>query len=128
MFPLFPARPNVRLVRNFPFLPEVYRQQYETEVLRLVYVGDVRIVRGIRNYVEMVQALRQRGLAVELRVVGSFAAPAEEAAITALIASLGVGDAVRLRAAHHSERIAQPKITIDNVTTVASFMCSSPCR
>ena len=95
-FPLFPARPNVRLVRNFPFLPEVHRQQYETDVLRLVYVGDVRIVRGIRNYVELVHALRQRGLAVELRVVGSFAAPAEEAAITALIASLGVGDAVRL--------------------------------
>jgi glycosyltransferase involved in cell wall biosynthesis len=95
-FPLFPARPNVHLVRNFPFLPGVHRREYETGTLRLVYVGDVRIVRGIRHYVEIVHALRQRGIATELRVIGSFAARTEEAEVTALIARLGVGDAVKL--------------------------------
>lgn len=95
-FPLFPARPNVYLVRNFPFLPDVYRREYETDTLRLVYVGDVRLVRGIRQYVEIVHALRQRGIAAELRVVGSFAMPAEEAEIVALIEKLGLGDAVKL--------------------------------
>jgi len=95
-FPLFPARPNVLLVRNFPFLPGVHRREYRTNRLRLVYVGDVRVVRGIRHYVQIVHALRQRGIDVELRVIGSFAAPAEEAAIHTLIAELGVGDAIKL--------------------------------
>jgi glycosyltransferase involved in cell wall biosynthesis len=106
-FPLFPPRPNVRLVRNFPFLPEVHRREYETERLRLVYVGDVRIVRGIRHYIQIVHALRQRGIEAELRVIGSFAAPAEEAAIIALIAELGVGDAIKLLGRRAPEEVPQ---------------------
>jgi glycosyltransferase involved in cell wall biosynthesis len=95
-FHLFPTRPNVRLVRNFPFLPEEHRRDYDTSLLRLVYVGDVRIVRGIRHYVQILDALRQRGIAAELRVIGSFAAPAEEQEIRALIDRLGLAAQVRL--------------------------------
>src|SRR6266853_523953 len=58
----FPLRPNVRVVRNFPLLPDTFKLDYRTSVLRLIYVGDVRMVRGIGEYVRIADALAKKGV------------------------------------------------------------------
>jgi glycosyltransferase involved in cell wall biosynthesis len=92
----FPNRANVTVIHNFPVLPPSSKQDYASDVLRLVYVGDVRRVRGIDEYVRMVDGLARLGIPVELRVVGSFASAVEQRATEALIASLGLADHVQL--------------------------------
>jgi glycosyltransferase involved in cell wall biosynthesis len=92
----FPPRPNVMVVRNFPLLPDRVKLDYRTNVLRLIYVGDVRMVRGIDEYVRITDALARKGVPVELNVVGSFADPEEEKQIKALVQQLGLQDKVVL--------------------------------
>lgn len=92
----FPARPNVVVIRNFPLLPDRHKLDYRSNVLRMIYVGDVRIVRGINEYVRITERLAQKGVAVELRVVGSFADPEEEKQIRALVQRLGLENQVML--------------------------------
>jgi glycosyltransferase involved in cell wall biosynthesis len=92
----FPLRPNVRVVRNFPLLPDTFKLDYRTSVLRLIYVGDVRMVRGIGEYVRIADALAKKGVDVELNIVGSFADPNEERQIRALVQQLGLQDRVKL--------------------------------
>jgi glycosyltransferase involved in cell wall biosynthesis len=86
----FPSASNVTIVRNFPILPARFKQDYETDTLRLIYVGDVRKVRGILEYVRIVALLAAQHVPAELRVVGSFADRAEEAETAALIRELGL--------------------------------------
>lgn len=92
----FPPRPNVRVVRNFPLLPDRFKLDYRTNVLRLIYVGDVRMVRGIGEYVRITHALVQMGVDVELNIVGSFADPEEEKQIKTLVQQLSLEDKVNL--------------------------------
>ncbi len=86
----FPAKPNVFVVRNFPVVPVEHKLEYQTEVLRLVYVGDVRKVRGISEYVEITARLHNQGVPVLLRVIGSFADRAEEQQIAERLRRLGL--------------------------------------
>jgi glycosyltransferase involved in cell wall biosynthesis len=92
----FPPRPNVVIVRNFPLLPDRFKLDYRTNLLRMIYVGDVRIVRGIGEYVRITDMLARKGIAVELSVVGSFADPEEEKQIKTLVQRLGLQDKVVL--------------------------------
>ncbi len=78
------------MIRNYPLLPKGCKQDYRSDALRLIYVGDVRRVRGIREYVAMVHHLVQRGVPVELRIVGSFADREEERATEAQVRELGL--------------------------------------
>jgi glycosyltransferase involved in cell wall biosynthesis len=60
----------------------------------MVYVGDVRRVRGIATYVAITRRLGECGVRAELRVVGSFADPNEELQIKAEVDRLAIGDRV----------------------------------
>jgi glycosyltransferase involved in cell wall biosynthesis len=86
----YPLRANVSVLRNFPLLPPGVKQEYPTEKFRLIYVGDVRGVRGIREYILMTHRLAERGVPVELRIVGSFADQAEEQRMRELVRQLGL--------------------------------------
>jgi glycosyltransferase involved in cell wall biosynthesis len=92
----FPASDNVRVVRNFPILPSIFKTEYATDVLRLIYVGDVRRVRGINEYARVTAALARTGVPVELQVIGSFADPGEAAEFDALVRRLEIVDLVML--------------------------------
>ena len=81
---------NVAVIRNFPLLPSHCKQDYQTDVFRMIYVGDVRKVRGIGEYVAITDRLAKRGVPVELRVVGSFADPVEELEIKTIVQQLGL--------------------------------------
>lgn len=87
---------NVVVVRNFPLLPPEFKEDYHSDVLRLIYVGDVRRVRGIGEYVAITARLSQLGIPVELRVVGSFADPREEQEIRDEVQRLGLAHRVKL--------------------------------
>jgi glycosyltransferase involved in cell wall biosynthesis len=86
----FRSRPNVSVIHNFPILTLDHKTDYQAARLRLVYVGDVRIVRGIETYVRVTHALIRAGVPAELRVIGSFADPHEEARILAITEELGI--------------------------------------
>ncbi len=90
----FPSTANVSIVRNFPMLPPRCKEDYSTDRMRLIYVGDVRGVRGIREYVAITGAIASQGIGVELRVVGSFADPAEERDVRAEVRQAGLTDRV----------------------------------
>jgi glycosyltransferase involved in cell wall biosynthesis len=60
----------------------------------MIYVGDVRGVRGIREYVGITDGLARRGVPVELTIVGSFADPREEQQTVDLVKNLGLSDRV----------------------------------
>jgi glycosyltransferase involved in cell wall biosynthesis len=81
---------NVAIVRNFPVLPPGSKRDYRADVLKLIYVGDVRAVRGIGEYIRITAALVEKGVPVELRIVGSFADKREEAFFTAEVERLGI--------------------------------------
>jgi glycosyltransferase involved in cell wall biosynthesis len=101
----FPAAPNVHVIHNFPLLSERCERRNAAGVLRLIYVGDVRIVRGIREYVTIADRLAKSGVPVELWVVGSFADPKEEREIRRLIEVLGLQQRVRLLGRRPPEEI-----------------------
>ena len=84
----FPIGNNVSVIRNFPELLPQYKKNYRTKLVRMIYVGDVRKVRGIGEYVAIIQRITSRGLPVELRVVGSFADPNEEQQIRTVVRQL----------------------------------------
>jgi glycosyltransferase involved in cell wall biosynthesis len=101
----FPAVRNVEVVRNYPLLPEQCKCDYASDRLRLVYVGDVRMVRGIGEYVRIVHRLRQDSIPAELHVVGSFADPAEEAEIRERIRVLELDEHVKFLGRRPPEEI-----------------------
>jgi glycosyltransferase involved in cell wall biosynthesis len=84
----------VCVIRNFPVVPAECKRDYHSSSLRLIYVGDVRRVRGIGEYVTAVDRLRQAGVPVELTVVGAFADAGEAQQITADVQRLGLGSRV----------------------------------
>lgn len=86
----FPAAANVSVIRNFPILPPRYKQDYRSDVLRMIYVGDVRLVRGMGEYVAITEKLSRRGVPTELRIVGSFADPGEEKEVKLQVNRLGL--------------------------------------
>lgn len=86
----FSSAANVAVIRNFPLLSPHCKQDYQTDVFRMIYVGDVRKVRGIGEYVAITDRLAKRGVPVELRVVGSFADPGEELEIKTIVQQLGL--------------------------------------
>ena len=91
----FPPAANVSVIRNFPVLPTRWKQGYRSSVLRMIYVGDVTNVRGIREYIVITDRLSRRGIPVELWVVGSFADSDEEKQISLLVQRLGLEKKVR---------------------------------
>src|SRR5438105_8546627 len=91
----FPPAANVTVVRNFPLLPPRCKRIYRSDVLRLIYVGDIRIVRGVRESVLLTQRLVERGIPAELRMVGSFAVADEEAQMHALVHELALDKRVQ---------------------------------
>ena len=101
----FPAAANVSVIRNFPILPPGCKQDYRSDVFRLIYVGDVRRVRGIGEYIAIVDRLTKRGVPVELRVVGSFADPEEHGQIERLVSELGLEECVRFLGRRPPEEI-----------------------
>jgi glycosyltransferase involved in cell wall biosynthesis len=86
----YPARANVSVIRNFPLLPPGSKQDYRSDTFGLIYVGDVRGVRGIREYVTITQRLVERGVPAQLRIVGSFADREEERQTHELVRQLGL--------------------------------------
>lgn len=92
----FPRIANVTVVRNFPVLPPENKKDYHSDVFRMTYVGDVRKVRGIAEYVAISAQLVRRGIPTELWVIGSFANPSEEQEIRGMIETLGMEKRVRL--------------------------------
>ncbi len=101
----FPQRDNVVLIRNFPIVSDVHKNGYDTSVLRMIYVGDVRVVRGIETYIRIAHRLRARSVPVQLRVVGSFADGREEREMHALIGELGLEDCVQLLGRRRPEEV-----------------------
>jgi glycosyltransferase involved in cell wall biosynthesis len=91
----FPQVANVSVVRNFPLLRPHCKRDYRTHTLRMIYVGDVRRVRGIREYVAITDQLAKRGIPVELLIVGSFADPDEERQTKDLVQRLGLEKRVK---------------------------------
>src|SRR5690606_2199789 len=81
------------------------KTDYRTDTLRLVYVGDVRLVRGIETYVRICAGLAELGVPAELTVVGSFANPDEERHIHGLLRTLGIGERVKLLGRRPPEEI-----------------------
>ncbi|MBS0394336.1 MAG: glycosyltransferase [Proteobacteria bacterium] len=128
----FPERDNVIVVRNFPLLPAKFKSDYGTERLRLVYVGDVRIVRGVETYVRLTAQLRAAGVPVQLRVIGSFAAPDEQRRVTQLSQQLGVDDAVewlgRRRPEELPELLANADIGVALLHPIANYRESYPTK
>jgi CelD/BcsL family acetyltransferase involved in cellulose biosynthesis/glycosyltransferase involved in cell wall biosynthesis len=90
----FPPAANVTVVRNFPLLPPSCKSDYRAPSFRLVYVGDVRIVRGIETYIRITGRLAAREVPVELWIVGSFASTDEELRMHALVQELKLSDQV----------------------------------
>lgn len=84
----FPNASNVTIVRNFPMLPAVFKDDYRSEKLRLVYVGDVRVVRGIESCIRLTRKLLDEEVPAELIIVGSFADSEEERCMRELVEDL----------------------------------------
>jgi glycosyltransferase involved in cell wall biosynthesis len=101
----FPCAPNVTVVRNFPVLPARAKRIYRSEVLRLVYVGDIRIVRGVSECIELTHRLVHQGIPAELHLVGSFADAQEEAQMQALVHRLGLDRRVQFLGRRPPEEI-----------------------
>jgi glycosyltransferase involved in cell wall biosynthesis len=104
-FKAVPAAPNVAVIHNFPALPPRTKEDYRTDVLRLIYVGDVRRVRGIDEYVAITDRLVREGVPVELRVIGSFASADEQAATVRTIERLGLTQRIHLLGRQPPEEI-----------------------
>ncbi|QDU90006.1 Alpha-D-kanosaminyltransferase [Pirellulimonas nuda] len=64
--------------------------------LRLLYVGNVCESKGAPLLIDAVAELAQRGVAVELRIVGAFMPAGLEGVLRSAIASAGLGDRVTL--------------------------------
>jgi glycosyltransferase involved in cell wall biosynthesis len=101
----FPAGPHVSVIRNFPILPPRCKEDYRSDVLRLVYVGDVRKVRGILEYVHILARLSDRGVPAVIRIIGSFAAQAEEEETRALVRQAGLESKVQFLGRRPPEEI-----------------------
>jgi glycosyltransferase involved in cell wall biosynthesis len=103
----FPPLKNVSIIRNFPLLPSSSKRDYHSEVFRMIYVGDVRFVRGIAEYVAITGQLAKQGVPVQLRIVGSFANPQEELQIRATVQKLGLAHRVQLLGRRPPEEIPE---------------------
>lgn len=101
----FPQANNVAVVRNFPILPGHWKEDYGAVTFRLVYVGDVRRVRGIEEYIAITKRLVELGVPVELRIIGSFADRCEEAEILATVQHLEIENEVRFLGRRPPEEI-----------------------
>jgi glycosyltransferase involved in cell wall biosynthesis len=100
-----PAGKNVVIVRNFPLLAPRFKEDYRSDVFRLIYVGDVRIVRGIETYLRITRVLASKHVPVELQVVGSFADRTEEARMHALVDELDLNANVKWHGRRHPQDI-----------------------
>lgn len=109
----FPASSNVTVIRNFPLLPSESKQDYSSDLLRLVYVGDVRRVRGLFEYIEILAHLTRGDVPATLCVIGSFAARAEEEEAAAVIQRLGLEAKVQLLGRRPPEEISALLVSCD---------------
>jgi glycosyltransferase involved in cell wall biosynthesis len=103
----FPPLPNVTVIHNFPLTPRRYKHEYNSDRLRLIYVGDVRKVRGVIEYVSILARLRELGVPAELRIVGSFAARHEEDETQRMVRRLQLESSVRFLGRRPPEEIAE---------------------
>jgi glycosyltransferase involved in cell wall biosynthesis len=101
----FPGARNITVVRNFPFLPAVHKTEYRANSFRLIYVGDVRVVRGVATYINLTHRLAAEGVPVELWMVGSFASRDEESSMHELVQQLKITALVRWLGRRRPEEI-----------------------
>jgi len=64
---------NIETIHNYPFKQESFKTAYDFNTFRMVYVGDMRMVRGIKEYLKILKKCRDNNLDIELVLIGSYA-------------------------------------------------------
>jgi len=64
---------NIKVIHNYPKVPLQCKNNYQFDSFKMVYVGDVRRIRGIMQYVDILNNLLKKQLNVRLLIIGSFA-------------------------------------------------------
>lgn len=69
----FKKKNNIKVIHNYPFKQKKHKISYYSDLFRMIYVGDIREVRGIFQYLELVKLAKENKLDVELYLIGSYA-------------------------------------------------------
>lgn len=69
----FKSIKNIQVIHNYPFGQQCIKKTYDFNTFRMVYVGDLRAVRGIKEYLRILKKCRDNNLNIELMLIGSYA-------------------------------------------------------
>jgi len=86
---------NIEVVRNFPRTPAEWKKEYTFETFTMVYVGDLRAIRGIKEYIKLLEVSLRNGLRTELVIIGRFAEGSLEAEIKGAVHERGLEANIR---------------------------------
>ena len=86
---------NIKVVRNFPRVPLEWKSEYAFETFKMVYVGDIRTIRGIKEYIKILEVSLKGGLNVQLLIIGNFAEKSLETETKERIKSEGLATHVK---------------------------------
>ena len=93
----FKSVKNIQVIHNYPFGQEFIKKTYDFNTFRIVYVGDLRAVRGIKEYLKILKKCRDNNLDIELVLIGSYADTQVEKECMDLIKSFNIES----RVTHH---------------------------
>lgn len=64
---------NISVIHNFPYKQHNYKSVYNYDIFKMVYVGDIRKVRGIIEYLKLLKLGKDNNLNIKLVLIGPFA-------------------------------------------------------
>ncbi len=64
---------NCAVIHNYPVKQQNQKKDYKLNSLKLVYVGDIRRIRGIIEYLRLLKKARDSNLGLRLILIGRFA-------------------------------------------------------
>ncbi len=87
---------NISIIHNFPRIPSLYKKDYNSSIFKMIYVGDIRIIRGINEYINILEMALRNSLDVQLLIVGSFAEKNLELQVKEVIKEKGLVNNIKL--------------------------------
>ena len=66
---------NIDVIHNYPSIQPAKKTEYDFNEFKMVYVGNIRVVRGIMEYLKILNIAVKNGLNVRLVLIGDFVSP-----------------------------------------------------
>lgn len=88
--------PNIEVIHNFPFKQQHYKKDYRFATFNMVYLGNIRIVRGMEECLKIVKIAKDNNLNIKLIIIGYFADKVTESRYYQLIQMYDINDNIIL--------------------------------